>query len=460
MLNPTKPSKPCPKKGCPYHVILQCCHGVSDPEHKQYWYESVSTILVHFNLILFNSNMIQRNAPGGHAGSQSHFVQWAKEIPHTELLTSQLPPTLQGLLLMPLTPQKLPLRSPLLTQVMTPSPSSTDIATQDPILSTMVLNLADCDSAVPSPSCELADPAALSLPLELLDSVTNIKSKENIPQEPASTDPNWDNDGVSHTCIHIKKGVAITPCNSPICCTFPSKEPVHNCSTCTFEFCKKCCVTYQNTTGNHCLKHLQSVPPSVTAPISESSAATLGISTFTAAGPDESNLNHPLRPEHYNARDQAQKAWEVRKNQLTQQKISTDALKQTMYWKVCKSLHMVFLLCQLTYIQADDSEVDVFAVPCPRFPVFDLNSCMSIIQAEMGISDNDKLIETFDLTQGCWVSHSPSPPRDVRTQPTLLYHTHGIKAGTNMQDEVAKLVNHGKACKRPVELILTTPQIN
>ena len=61
---------------------------------------------------------------------------------------------------------------------------------------------------------------------------------------------------------------------------------------------------------------------------------------FTAAGPDESNLNHPLRPEHYNARDQAQKAWEVWKDWLTQQKISSDALKQMimiMYWKVHKS---------------------------------------------------------------------------------------------------------------------------
>ena len=64
------------------------------------------------------------------------------------------------------------------------------------------------------------------------------------------------------------------------------------------------------------------------------------------------------------------------------------------------------------------------------------------------------------LTQGRWVSHSPSTPRDVRTQPTLLYHTRGVKAGIDMQDKVAKLVNHGKARKRPVEFILTTPHID
>lgn len=85
---------------------------------------------------------------------------------------------------------------------------------------------------------------------------------------------------------------------------------------------------------------------------------------------------------------------------------------------------------------------------------------MPVIRVEMGISDNDKLIETFDLTQGRWVSHSPSTPRDVGTQPTLLYRTRGVKAGIDMQDEVAKLVNHGKARKRPVEFILTTPHID
>ena len=119
-----------------------------------------------------------------------------------------------------------------------------------------------------------------------------------------------------------------------------------------------------------------------------------------------------------------------------------------------------FLLRQLMHIQANDSEVDIFTVPCPRFPVFDLNSCVPVIRVEMGISDNDKLIETFDLTQGRWVSHSPSTPRDVGTQPTLLYRTRGVKAGIDMQDEVAKLVNHGKARKRPVEFILTTPHID
>ncbi|KIJ92695.1 hypothetical protein K443DRAFT_13407 [Laccaria amethystina LaAM-08-1] len=289
---------------------------------------SVAVVLVTLNTR--GIDMMQCNAPGGPAGSQSHFVRWAKEIPCTELLTSKLPPTLQGLLMMPLTPQKLPPRSPLLTWIMMPSPSRTDITTQDPILSAMVSNLADRDSAVPSPSPELVDPAALSLPLELLDSVTDIENEENIPQEPAPTDPNWDNDGVLHTRVHVKKGVAITSCNGPICRMFPLKSLFATAALALLN---------------------SSVPSSVpTAPISESSAATLGISTFTAAGPDESNLNRPLQPEHYDARDQAQKAWEVRKNQLTQQKIATDALKQTitiMYWK------------------ADDSEVDVFTVPCP-----------------------------------------------------------------------------------------------
>ena len=42
----------------------------------------------------------------------------------------------------------------------------------------------------------------------------------------------------------------------------------------------------------------------------------------------------------------------------------------------------------------------------------------------------------------------------------LLYHTCGVKAGIDMWDEVVKLVNHGKARKRPVELILTTSQID
>ena len=207
---------------------------------------------------------MQCNAPGGPAGSRSHFVQWAKEIPRLELSTSQLPSTLQGLLMMPLTPQKLPPRSPLPKRIMTPSPSDTAVAAQDLGSSTVVSNLANCDSTVPSPSPELADPDALSLPLEPLDSVTNIESEENILQEPsASTDPNWDNDGVTHTRVHIKKGVAITSCNGPICHAFPSKEPVRNCSTCTFEFCKKCCVAYQKTTGKLSLSLLLQQLPSL-----------------------------------------------------------------------------------------------------------------------------------------------------------------------------------------------------
>ncbi|EDR07098.1 uncharacterized protein LACBIDRAFT_328040 [Laccaria bicolor S238N-H82] len=59
-------------------------------------------------------------------------------------------------------------------------------------------------------------------------------------------------------------------------------------------------------------------------------------STYSNCGSNEANLNCPLQQEHYDARDCTQKDWETHKNQLTQQKIAVDALKQTvtiLYWK-------------------------------------------------------------------------------------------------------------------------------
>ncbi|EDR08977.1 uncharacterized protein LACBIDRAFT_326626 [Laccaria bicolor S238N-H82] len=204
------------------------------------------------------------------------------------------------------------------------------------------------------------------------------------------------------------------PLPVPICRSQPAKEPVRNCVTCAFEFCKKCCPAYQSAIGRLCAQH----PPPVTLGVGATpSHAELSLDTPTAAGNDEANLNRPLRQEHYDAQDRTQKDWETWKNQLTQQKIAVDALKRTvtiLYWK-------------------NDQEPEAFTVPCPCFPVFDLKSCVAVLREEMGVPDDGRLIETFDPEQGRWASHGPSTPRDIGSLPCLLYCACGVKSGTDME---------------------------
>ncbi|EDR01997.1 uncharacterized protein LACBIDRAFT_332754 [Laccaria bicolor S238N-H82] len=95
--------------------------------------------------------------------------------------------------------------------------------------------------------------------------------------------PKADNDGQSHTRAVIKKGKAVTACNGPICQSQPAKEPVRNCVTCAFEFCKKCCLAYQSAIGRLCAQH----PPPVTLGVGATpSHAELSLDTPTAAGND------------------------------------------------------------------------------------------------------------------------------------------------------------------------------
>jgi len=120
-------------------------------------------------------------------------------------------------------------------------------------------------------------------------------------------------------------------CNGPICRSNPSKEPVRNCKTCTHKFCKKCCVRFQKDGAAQCA-HPSHDLDSKDAPGSSADVANPEANTST-----EYNVKRPLRKDHYEAKENAQKKWETQSNRLILKRVAEDSLRSTVrliFWKV------------------------------------------------------------------------------------------------------------------------------
>lgn len=75
---------------------------------------------------------------------------------------------------------------------------------------------------------------------------------------------------------------------------------------------------------------------------------------------------------------------------------------------------------------------------------------------QLGITEEDSLLETFDPnsgSQGRWVSHIPSTVRNIDRYNVLLYRSPGTSSNAeDMKFEIEKLAQRFKSQKRPVPI--------
>lgn len=112
---------------------------------------------------------------------------------------------------------------------------------------------------------------------------------------------------------------------------------------------------------------------------------------------------------------------------------------------------------KLMLIFQDASDPTTLMIPCATHPIFKLSLCSPMELQIIGYQgDTDFLIETFDLSQGSngrWILHNLSTPRDVSCHSTLLYRQIGIQStAVDMIIEVENLRSHGKSRKGPASL--------
>ena len=138
------------------------------------------------------------------------------------------------------------------------------------------------------------------------------------------------------TRVLVINGSARTVCNGPIC-RVQKKDPPRSCCTCSYQYCKKCCLHYQEKTQKYCkeARHAYSVPnPSKTAPTttsplaSETGTGMTMTSEFQLNKPNPSN--RPLHQEHYEAQQRSEREWRVEANRLTLQKAVEERLKRNV----------------------------------------------------------------------------------------------------------------------------------
>lgn len=122
----------------------------------------------------------------------------------------------------------------------------------------------------------------------------------------------------------VINNVARTVCNGPVCRKLKGKDPPRNCSTCSFQYCKKCCQQYQRDDKKRCKQ-------STHAPDTRESSPSGGPGRVVGYNP-----TLPLRTDHYVRLTQGNVEYTENANRLTEQKAAGEALKRMVdiyFWK-------------------------------------------------------------------------------------------------------------------------------
>ena len=181
------------------------------------------------------------------------------------------------------------------------------------------------------------------------------------------------------THILVINGFAHTVCNGPIC-HVQKKDPPRPCHTCSYQYCKKCCLHYQEKTQKYCkeARHACVPNPSETAPTttsplaSETGTGMTMTSEFQLNKPNPSN--YPLCQEHYEAQQRSECEWRVEANRLTLQKAVEERLKWNVnicFWNSV-SLGFVTHTCWMTNQLSPRMKLSQRYSPChaPHFLCF------------------------------------------------------------------------------------------
>ncbi|KAG6835180.1 hypothetical protein H0H93_004239 [Arthromyces matolae] len=401
---PTK----CKEGGCDNDVVLRLCRGIRDPEHKGYWYTVCTGKPVnHFNSWRLDLRRVQDDDP--------------------RLQTSKAKKGSQQ------TPEKLDSRPRIFLRI--PGKST------------------GTSSSAVDPSQDNSDSGEEDFEIDSdSEPVTEVSLVDPFPTPASDTPPPLVPAPINPTrVIFDTKGNRKEVCNGPLC--RKDQRTVRNCSTCTFSWCRPCCLAHQEQNPNaKCKTHQHTQSASSTATVTQPSTAT-----FTAPQPPSSttpatSLVHdrtlPLPPLHYAARQASHSAYEAQAKQKMD-RMTAELSSQHIYlyfWSEAGHFQTVLQLLLLTCLQ-NGAKPARFDLPCPTYPHFKLESLPSPILRALHL-DNDSMVEAYDPEQDEWVMHILSTPRRLSGEGLVLYRALGISCGEEMDACMRKLSPEKPSRKR------------
>lgn len=323
----------CSNLGCNASVALRVCRGTKNPENRGHWYEAVCPILLFLKPKL-TATIFQCTAPA----HLSHFICWRYDItPSADFVSSvkNPPRTFQDLLQIPITPLKTTPRVNSSSRAVPPLPALTIPPAPTVTLEAPLEHHAGVTATTDHfHDEENTGPTDLESLGALDGNATVVARAASGTPSPSSAKSAGASVSPSHTRILVINGSARTVCNGPIC-RVQKKDPPRPCSTCSYQYCKKCCLRYQEQTRKHCKEARHACAPSKVAdttttsgPLTSETGATASISELQLHKPNPAN--RPLRQEHYDAQQRSEREWRVEANRLTLQKAVEERLKRNI----------------------------------------------------------------------------------------------------------------------------------
>lgn len=171
-------------------------------------------------------------------------------------------------------------------------------------------------------------------PLE--DCLQVAPSTPQLPSAP-STQASSD-EPQTRNVIDPKTGRFKTACNGPLCRT-SAKPPVRNASTCTHQYCLKCCVEFQRNGALPCALSTHGIERTDLEDTPSAPDNTPSIpSTPTPKSPANYDSTRPLKLAHYLAKEESMRIATSKTDEIIQMNVALDKLKKSvtlLYWKVC-----------------------------------------------------------------------------------------------------------------------------
>ncbi|PPR04850.1 hypothetical protein CVT24_007238 [Panaeolus cyanescens] len=301
----------------------------------------------------------------------------------------------------------------------------------------------------------------------------------------------------SHTRNAFKYGKVIIVCNGPGCRleglkaldstsssngSAKAKGPSKICRNCVHQFCKSCCLIFQNQGAVPCkvkehnlVLHLkttstattqstsvaalgipatnglsnQRATADVTAPMLHSDAPTTATTvtqampsqtpSTTESQPHESSvsdnkLSRPLRPEHYEARTAARRTWQDQSHTMLEHRNATDYLKKMvtiMFWKVRDIPFKCCLMSNVNFftrIKTKNQLFLLFRVPYTQSSLL-ANSNVSISSGSGSDNSDSDLPRVVDFAKRKKASRNGPPSKRHKKEPVT------VDVGSDSEDE-------------------------
>ena len=334
----------CPVEGCNYSTTIRLCRGTRIANNKGYMYEACLG-----------------------PADNGHFIRWRRDLGEHDV--PKLPPPQNVLEIMQqnLTPLHIPVSPPKTPSVQTlrelaalaaasrndlfnAAPPSTPsrtanraIYTPSPFRDTSTRENSHPDgSTTNTPKTTIAPSDNTSIPSNSPPSLVPLEAATAITPDPAPLE-------IDHTRLAVnRKGAVISACNGSICRGPPVLDAVRFAKDCSNQYCKKCCLSYQRSGRKICsmashnlttavapkIHGISSNAPTVAGVTPEGIATATGIRLVASSG---SSSHQVLRKEHYDAREKADRNYQLMSNKLIEKKAAEDVFRTTiklLYWNV------------------------------------------------------------------------------------------------------------------------------